>query len=244
MRSVGLFSAFARRSTGGSHARPAASEDLSEELRAVIPQRFEAAGEALAVGSSAIRACWVAGRDLADEGVSLGESLERLRSTTRLVTSRDPSFDESHALSLAWSEATLGYLHGLSCADPLTGLSTLAHIRERIAELYRDARLEARRHALVVAEVHRSPYLDNVASARRLTLVGHAARTVFAGQEAIGQVGPSRVVVVAPRDDSLAVRVGLLRRMVEDRADRVWIEGLPSSDASAVQLLDELARGA
>jgi len=211
-------------------------------LRAVIPPRFEAAGEALAAGSSVIEACWVAGRDLADMGVSLGESLEGLRSTTQLVSSRDPSFEECHALSLAWSEATLGYLHGLSCADPLTGLATLAHLRERIAELYRDAQLDARAHALVVTEVRRPSELDQLASARRLTLIGHAARTVFAGREAIGQVGPSRVVVVAPRDESLPARVDLLRRMVSDRADRVWIEGLPGSDASAVQLLDELAR--
>ncbi len=213
-------------------------------MRAVIPARFEAAAEALAGGPSAIAACWVAGRDLADAGVSLGESLEGLRSVTRHVSSRDPSFEECHALSLSWSEATLAYLHGLSCADPLTGLATMAHIRERIAELYRDARLDARGHALVVTEVRRPRGLDQIASARRLTLVGHAARSVFTGQEAIGQVGPSRVVVVAPRDDALAARVGLLRRMIDNRAHRIWIEGLPGSDASAVQLLDELARGA
>ncbi|MFT4288233.1 hypothetical protein [Nocardioides sp.] len=238
---MGLFSA-RRRSIRGTHARLAASFELSEEQRAALPPRFEAVGEALAARSSVIEACWVAGRDLADMGVSLGESLEGLRSTTRLVASRDPSFEECQVLSRSWSEATLGYLHGLSCADPLTGLATLAHIRERIAELYRDAQLDARSHALVVAEVRRPPHLDQLASARRLTLVGHAARAVFAGQEAIGQVGPTRVVVVAPRDESLPARVGLLRRMVEDRADRVWIEGLPGSDASAAQLLDELAR--
>ena len=210
-----------------------------------MPPRFEAAGEALAVGdSSVLEACWVVGRDLADAGVSLAESIEALRSTTRLVRERDPSFEETRALSVAWSEATLGYLHGLSCADPLTGLSTLAHLRERIGRLYRGAQHDAVRHALVVTQIGGSPGLDRLASSRRLTLLGHAARSVFDGQEAIGQVGPFRVVVVATRDDALAPRVSLLRRMVEDRADRVWIEGLPGTDASAVNLLDELARGA
>ena len=219
--------------------------ELTDETLAALPPRFVAAGEALAAGdSSVLEACWVAGRDLADAGVSLGESIEGLRSTTRLVRRRDPSFEEMRALSIAWSESTLGYLHGLSCSDPLTGLSTLAHLRERIADLYRDARADARSHALVVTQVGSPPGLDKLASSRRLTLLGHAARTVFDGPEAIGQVGPSRVVVVAARDEALAPRVSLLRRMVEDRADRVWIEGLPHTDASAVQLLDELARGA
>jgi hypothetical protein len=238
---VGLFSRHPR--TAG-HEQSAGAE-LTEELLAVLPARFVAAGEALAAGDpSVLEACWVAGRDLADAGVPLGESIEGLRSTTRLVTGRDPSFEEVRALSVAWSEATLGYLHGLSCSDPLTGLSSLAHLRERIGELYRDARADARAHALVVTQVGGAPGLDKVAASRRLTLLGQAARTVFAGREAIGQVGPSRVVVVAARDGALAARVSLLRRMVEDRADRVWIEGLPTTDASAVHLLDELARGA
>lgn len=238
---MGLFS---RRSRGAGQEQSVGAE-LTDELLAALPPRFEAAGEALATGDSTVlQACWVAGRDLADAGVSLGESIEGLRSTTRLVTSRDPSFEEVRTLSVAWSEATLGYLHGLSCSDPLTGLSTLAHIRERLAELYRDSRSDARRHALVVTQVGSIPGLDRLAASRRLTLLGQTARTVFAGQEAIGQVGPSRVVVVAPRDEALAPRVSLLRRMVQDRAERVWIEGLPDTDASAVQLLDELARGA
>ncbi len=218
---------------------------LSEEQRAALPPRFEATGEALAgAPDRVLQACWVVGRDLADMGTSLGESIEGLRSTTRLVQHRDPVFDEMQALSVAWSEATLAYLHGLSCSDPLTGLSTMAHLRERIAGLYRDARADAHRHALVVAELAQPVGLDNVAAARRLTLVGHAARSVFAGQEAIGKVGPSRVVIVARRDDDLGQRVSLLKQMVSDRAARVWIEGLPTSDESAVNLLNELARGA
>jgi len=239
---VELFS-LQRRPRGARHKRTPGAELSVEEL-AALPPRFEAVGEALALGApSILETCWAAGRDLADAGVSLGESVEGLRSTTQYVRRRDPSFEEMHALSVAWSEATLGYLHGLSCSDPLTGLSTMAHLRERIADLYRDSRDDARRHALVVTQVGSPAGLDKMASSRRLTLLGHAARSVFHGSEAIGLVGQSRVVVVAARDDGLAPRVSLLRRMVEERADRVWIEGLPGTDASAVNLLDELARG-
>ncbi|GGU16956.1 hypothetical protein [Nocardioides albus] len=234
----------------GRRARASTSPEtteLSEQQRAVLPPRFEAVAEALAERSSYIaEACWVVGHDLAETGVSLGESLEDLRTTTQTVESRDPVFAEVHALSVAWSEATLGYLHTISCADPLTGLSTLAHVRERISELYRDAK--ACSHALVVTDAHLpgdpGGKADNIATARRMSLLGQTARTVFAGAAAVGQVGHSRMVVVAPRDETLVKRLGLLKRMVEHSADRIWIEGLPENDRSAGILLDELARGA
>lgn len=236
---------FARQRT--RRERRQSGAELTDELRGELAPEFEAVGEALAAGTSSIEACWVVGRRQAEQGSSLGESLEGLRATTQLVVGRDPAFDESHALSLAWSESVLAYLHGLSCADPLTGLSTHAHIRERITELYRNAVADAigassvsRSHALVVTDLGTA--LDPVSAARRLALLGEAARTVFVGSETIGQIGATKVVVVAPRNERLADRVSLLRRMVVPEASRVWIEGLPGSDASAASLLDELAR--
>jgi hypothetical protein len=235
---VGIFAKW-RGSSGDLRSRA----ELTERVRVALPPLFEAVGEALAAGHPAVEACWVVGRTQAELGSSLGECLEGLRATTQLVARRDPLFEETHALSLAWSESILGYLHGLSCADPLTGLSTHAHIRERIGELYRDAIADrvSHSHALVVTDA--GGLTDPVSVARRLTLVGQAARSVFSGTETIGQIGASRVVVVTPRSDSLPNRVSLLRRMVTEQADRVWIEGLPDTDASAVHLLDELARG-
>lgn len=235
----------------GPTNRTRPSAELPEETRALIAPRFEAVGEALAAGTTSVEACWVVGRALAELGSSLGETLEGLRATTQLVAGRDPRFDETHALSLAWSESILGYLHGLSCADPLTGLSTHAHIRERISELYRHALQDSaatgivegvsRTHALVITDAGDVP--DAMSAVRRLTLLGQAARSVFSGTETIGQVGHTKVVVIAPRNDALARRVSLLRRMVGQHAERVWIEGLPGTDASAASLLDELARG-
>lgn len=232
---------FARWRDSAGDLRPGAKP--TEKTRVALPPLFEAVGEALAAGHGAVEACWVVGRTQAERGYSLGECLEGLRATTQLVAGRDPLFAETHALSLAWSESVLGYLHGLSCADPLTGLSTHAHIRERIGELYRDAIADGvtHSHALVITEA--GGLTDPLSAARRLTLVGQAARTVFSGTETIGQIGASRVVVITPRNDLLPGRVSLLRRMVTEQADRVWIEGLPDTDASAVHLLDELARG-
>lgn len=244
---MGLFARRAQhaQSRAQSRAQHQPGRELTNDERAALPLGFEAAGEALAARSPyVVETCWVVGHDLAGQGVSLGESLEALRATTRLIAGREPTFDESHSLAVAWSEATLGFLHRLSCADPLTGLATHAHVRERISELYRDSR--ARRHALVITDAHlpspRQDGVDTLAVARRMTLLGETARTVFSSAAAIGQIGHNRLIVVVPRDQSLGSRVSLLKRMVEDTADRIWIEGLPETDIGAGYLLDELAR--
>src|SRR3546814_12395233 len=74
---------------------------------------------------------------------------------TTLFRSSEPAFADVRALSMAWSESTLAYLHQLSCEDPLTGLASLAHIRSRLSELYRGARAADETHALVVLDLDR-----------------------------------------------------------------------------------------
>jgi len=67
---------------------------------------------------------------------------------------------------------------------------------------------------------------------------------VFSGAESIGRMGTNRIVVVVERDAQLGRRVAIIRKMLgmADYPIRVWIEGLPSTDAGAANLLDELAR--
>ena len=76
--------------------------------------------------------------------------------TYKRVLGREPAFGATESLCVAWSESTLEYLHSLSCEDPLTGLASLAHVRTRLAEIYREAENEGRdvrtAHALVVVE--------------------------------------------------------------------------------------------
>lgn len=213
---------------------------LPEEIAGALPPMFNVIAEAVVSDVEVIDACDVVGRDLAALGVSLDEALRDLRTTLRLAVRRDPTFDETHALSLGWSEATLGYLHGLSCVDPLTGLATQPHLREAIASVYRDGVPGSR--ALVVLDSHDRG--TAMSSARTMTLLGQQARSVFAGEETISQVGHGRIVVLTDRAAGLSERVALLRRMVGEHAERVWIEGLPTSEGSAAFLLDELARTA
>jgi hypothetical protein len=246
---VGRFTTRMRRVTTDG---PEAGGELSPELRAALPPRFEAVGESLASGSGTVAACEVVGASLARDGLALAEALDGLATTARLVCGTDPDFDDVRAFSVAWSDAMLGYLNGLSCEDPLTGLASLAHLRSRVSDLYRGAAAGGVResHALVVVAAPPWPDAasgrdDVLTRAMRVAQLGDTARTVFSGTETIGHVAPGRVVVLAGRDDRIGRRVGLLRRMLDDSAvahARVWIEGLPDDDTAAGSLLDELTR--
>jgi hypothetical protein len=238
----------------GATGDPEARGELSPELQAAVPPRFEAVGEALASGSGTVVTCEITGAALAADGLSLAEALDALAATSRLVLGTDPGFAEVRALSVAWSDATLGYVNGLSCDDPLTGLSTLAHLRSHVSDVYRAGQRSGMQptesHALVVVAAPPWPDAasgreDVLTRAMQVAHLGETARTVFPGTETIGHVAPGRVIVLADRDERIGRRVGLLRRMLDGGGvphTRVWIEGLPDSDEGAARLLDELTR--
>ena len=254
---MGLFTTLSRRSTVTTGDK---SQEMSERLRVApepegrFPARFEAVGEALLAGSRVHAACAVVGRELARDGVDLNEALDGLRSTFAQVNGRDPDFGSTEALSVAWSDETLGYLHQISCENPLTGLATLAHLRARLAELQRGAEASgtaaSTRHALVVLDLPAEEPVRGEAHfgrALRMARIADRARLVFSGEESIGEASPSRLLVLAPRTDDLGLRVVVLRDLITDTASlggavRVWIEGLPSTHAATAALLDELAR--
>jgi hypothetical protein len=217
--------------------------------------RFEAVGEALASGVDPTAACNVVGRDVAQDGASMGEALAGLRTTYAMVASGEPPFEATEALAVAWSEASLQYLHQLSCEDPLTGLASLAHVRTRLSEIYRESENNGRTpqslYSLVVVEL-REPAIAHALEHKftrvlRLVELSEAIRTVFSGGETIGRLGLHRAVVVVRRNVSLGASVALLDDFLGDldfgdAQTRVWIEGLPASDDAAALLLDELAR--
>src|SRR3954447_25812524 len=166
-----------------------------EQARDELPQRFEAVAEALEAGRSATDACEVVGRLLGSQGVSLEETLADLRTTYDVLLGTEPAFTDACAVSLGWSEATLAYLHQLSCADPLTGLASMAHLRGRLTELYRgDSRGPAlrERYTLVVVEAS-SPRLTGIADEvfgldLRMSRIGESSRSVFSGGETVCRI--------------------------------------------------------
>jgi GGDEF domain-containing protein len=227
-------------------------------VRLALPPHFEAVGDALVSDADVVAACSIVGRSVARDGASLGEALSGLHETYRLVLGAPPSFAATEELSVAWSEATLEYLHDLSCEDPLTGLASLAHVRTRLAEVYREAELSdvavRGSHALVVVELRAAKQAGRPAQAARrftrslrLVQVSEAMRAVYSGGQTLGRLGLDRAVAVVPRSADLGVSVALLRDVLADLdlgegAVRVWIEGLPSAPESAARLLDDLAR--
>lgn len=244
--------------TSSRRRRPgveAGVRELPEDVRQALPARFEAVGEALVSAADTRPSCAAVGRDVARDGAGLGEALDGLRTTYALVLGTEPDFGAAEALSVAWSEATLEFLHDLSCEDPLTGLASLAHLRARLDELYREAEQNGSpvsvSHALVVVEL--SPQTrgnraeHQFTRALHLVQVTETVRSVFPGEETIARLSSDRVGVVVRRSGSLGGSVGLLRDLLSGldlgpSDGRLWIEGLPPFVASATLLLDELAR--
>jgi len=263
----GSLTSFARRRAVDSQTP---GRDLTESERQRLPLGSDAVAEALVSGSSPEAACAVAGRALAGDGACLGEALSWLKETYIALGGAVPDFAAVEALSVAWSEATLEFLHDVSCEDPLTGLASMAHLRTRLAELYREAERRGTSvrdsYALVVIEARagssaRTGWEARPASfpegtptgeaspfqrALRLAAVTDTVRTVFSGDETIARLGSDRIAALVPRARDLGETVAMLRRMLEDldlSADtRMWIEGLPGSHDSGVRLLGELAR--
>lgn len=217
----------ARTSAAGRGAEPTPS-------RGVAHPEWASVGEALATRPWAVvEHCRVVGRDLAERGVSVGEALSGLRSATRHAAHREPSFEECEALADAWADATLGYLNRLSCADPLTGLDSQAHLLSLLAGGSDDL-------IMVVLEVSRPD--DFFSMARRLTLLGDLSRGVFPRARTVARVGVRRLVVLVPGRPDLGRRLRLLVRGA-DGAERVWVEPVPPRLAAREALVDRLARG-
>jgi len=249
---MAMFTSFTRRKPS---AADQSDRGLREEVRRALPMHYEAIADALLSDGNVMAACEAVGRDVARDGADLGEALSGLRTTFELVVGDPPSFEATTALSMAWSEATLQYLHQLSCEDPLTGLASLAHLRTRLDEMYREAELTdvpvRRTHALVIVELvfPTGPAAPEHAFTRALRLVQltEMIRSVWSGGQTIGRLGLHRAVAVVPRDADLGMSVGLLRELIRDldlgeARTRLWIEGLPPTGDGATRLLDELAR--
>lgn len=250
---MGMFAKLGRRATAVSGAGEGAHAER------VPPSRFEAVAEALTAGDDPREVCSAVGRLLATDGMSLDEALGGLRDTWHRVCGSDPSYDAISALLSAWSDATLAYVHQLSCADPVTGLSSLVHVRSRISELYLQSDEVHKAWAMVVCELPVPPVPATDGSdgghrlvhSMRLARAGRSVRTVFVRGETVGRVGSRRIVALVERNDRLGDRVRLLRGLLEglvplqsspQTAPRVWIEGLPANDVTAALLLDDLAR--
>lgn len=215
---------------------------------------YLAIAEALQDGADVVPASHEVGRRLAADGFSLPEALDGLSALYRSIVGGEPAFAAVRALSTSWAESSLVYLHSLSCEDPLTGLASLAHVRSRLGELYREAELHgttvATTHALVVVEPVLRQGLLAVDRELRLVDVAECLRIVFSGGDVLGRLGPARAAALVGREPGLPEQVETVRALIAEwwidspakHHSRVWIEGLPTSMDWAGRVLDELAR--
>lgn len=220
-----------------------------------VPARFEALADAMASATDPTGVLDEIGYRAGRDGVSIPELLAEVAATYRAVTGSfaEPPFTVVEALCTAWADTSLRYLHDVSCEDPLTGLTTLAHVRTRIIELYREAgRLGSvgpLPYALLVVDLEwRRPVQSRFDRVLGMVDISELMHTVYSGEETIGQVTPSRAVALVRRDERLGRSVGTLRSLLlgwqaeSGAGARLWVEGLPASEAAASALLDELAR--
>lgn len=233
--------------------QPRQERQLTETQRNALPIGYDAVAEAVVAGRSPVAACTVVGRDLASDGVSLGEALSGLVTAYRAAGAGVPDFAATEALGVAWSEATLEFLHDVTCEDPLTGLASAPHLRTRLTEVYRGAERDGvsirTTHALVVVDVPRRDggLLEAPSFGRALGLaaVAEVLREVFAGDETVARLGTDRVAALVRRSEGLGESVGQVRatlgRLPLPSHANVWIEGLPGRAELGVRLLADLA---
>ncbi|MTD14140.1 GGDEF domain-containing protein [Nakamurella sp. YIM 132087] len=212
----------------------------------------EALCEAIDEGGNIWPAAERLGRARAAAGVSLAEALADI---DVLATITDPRYTESlrRAVSLGWADRVTAPPAAVS--DPLTGLVTPEYLKVRLAEIYRAAEVEGGAvpdsSALVVV---RLDLTDRTGWQRVLPMILSAdvMRSVFDGGRTLAQLGPSVAVVLTDRDAVLARRARLLATMIGSQLavdpaasipdPQVWIENLPPTYNSALDLLGELGR--
>jgi hypothetical protein len=209
----------------------------------------EAVVDALVEGRDLATPCARLGRARADAGVGLDEALTDLATLPGGHAAVHPLV---RALAAGWAEVACEPATTGVCEDPLTGLTTPAYLRTRLAEVYREAARSrvpvASGHALVVVAVEPAAGLPLVTTSR-LLLVGAGLRDTFSGGETLAGTGPTHAVALARREPELATKVAALRRLLADRLRRaggpearVWIESPPPTLSAAYQLLTDLAR--
>jgi hypothetical protein len=132
-----------------------------------------------------------------------------------------------------------------TCEDPLTGLVSLAFLRTRLGEIYREARqcgtCVADTHRLVVTELpHRLDPWDRLSA---IILISNDLRATFPGGETLSLAGSSRAIALVRAVPELAFRAtGLRRSLSEAHGARLRLIKPPAQHAEALRLLDGLSR--
>ncbi|HSS68627.1 MAG TPA: hypothetical protein VLK34_08740 [Nocardioidaceae bacterium] len=216
---------------------------------------FEPLFDALEDGEPLLGVVEEIGRSASAEGVALDDVLANVAVTYQVSGDivDEPPFEVVRAVAGAWADSSLRFLHSVSCEDPLTGLASLAHMRTRMSEVYRETDrlgiVPTSSHALLVVQLH-WPDTATTTFDRLLRLIDVAEllRSVYTGDEVVGQLTASRTAVLVRRDSTIGQSVSSLLGLLQEWEERtgvvtrLWIEGLPATQLAGEAMLDELAR--
>jgi hypothetical protein len=188
----------------------------------------DAACEAIAEGRDLVGPFTRLGHARAEAGVGIGETLVDGAELYAVLGEKGPPFAVVRALAEAWVDVGLEPLRMATCEDPLTGLASAAHLRTRLAEVYREAERAGEGVHGVYALVVVSTGLDGAVRwdglLRRLAL-GECLKSVFSGGETLASLGQSVVVGLVPRTPMLGAMVESLRRRLAEVATGVQARG-------------------
>ena len=199
------------------------------------------------------------GRARAAAGFTLDEVIEDLRCLYDVIDpARRAPLDRLDTLQIArgWADGTTEATRDMGCVEPLTGLTTPAFLRARLAQTYQHCDTLG----LTAGDVHtlvvvRLP-LDGTAEPHRSLLAVHAAerlRTVFTGGETLTATAGTYLALTANTPDLGAALAELCEPLEPAAATshpaatvahthHVWIEPLPPDLDHAIALVDDLTR--
>jgi len=235
----------------------------------------DAVCEAATDGRDPTQALGRLGRARAESGAGLDETLHDLATLYAVVSATGglagpgaPAADGAspvldhvpprllRATALGWADVVAGERASTRVVDELTGLTTAGYLRTRLDEVYRCAEVDGHaadeRHVLVALALD----LTRAGGWTRLLpmlMAAEAMRAVFDGGETLTLLTPSVAVILAGRDERLALRSKRLRRLATELMARdpdsacvgparVWLERLPSTHPAACDLLAHLGR--
>lgn len=199
------------------------------------------------------------GRARAEAGAGLSETLMDLAALHAVLTEGTsmvaPNVDALPArmlrmTALGWADVVSKQAGNCRSEDPLTGLATLAYLRTRLGEVYREASVPDYLLVLLRLDLTQATGWSRVVA---MTLLADAMRVVFDGGETLATVGSGVAAVLTRRDDTLARKVSNLRVLAADALAvdphvrptgpaKVWMERLPATHAEACTLLTALGR--
>ena len=182
-------------------------------------------------------------RGLAGAGIT--ETLNDLGALLELTSPAGDPFALVKPVAEGWAEAGLVTQSRSTCEDPLTGLVTLAYLRTRLGEVYREARGDGtwppdthRLLAVTLAAPGTSPWQRM----SRAIGIGHDLRVAFPGGETLSLAGPSRLIVLARASRGRdPVTTGLRSMLADTHGARVRTFRLPVRHEEALHLLNRLA---